>query len=47
MNVVIVFRDGFIYFPDFCEVILEKYRLGKEGDEHFRQNLFKVRNYLM
>ena len=33
-------RDGFIYFPQFCQAIHRKYR--EEDEEVFRQNMFKV-----
>ena len=34
-------RNGFIYFPDFCKIVLKRWR--EEDEEIFRQNLFKVR----
>ena len=35
-----IVRDGFIYFPEFCQVVLKKFR---ETDEDlFRQDMFKV-----
>jgi hypothetical protein len=33
-------RNGFIYFPEFCQIVTKKYR--EEDDELFRQNMFKV-----
>jgi len=33
-------RDGFIYFPQFCQAIHRKYR--EEDEEVFRQNMFKI-----
>ena len=36
------FRNGLIYFPDFCEVILKRYRQDDKAEESFRQNMFKV-----
>ena len=33
-------RNGFIYFPDFCKIILRMWREGEE--EVFRQHMFKV-----
>ena len=43
-------RKGLIYFPDFCQLVLDKFRNGgvEDGgveDELFRQNMFKV-NFL-
>merc|ERR1712096_336254 len=32
-------RNGFIYFPDFCKIVLKMWR--EEDEEIFRQNLFK------
>ena len=33
-------KNGFIYFPDFCKIVLQMWR---EGDEEvFRQHMFKV-----
>lgn len=37
-------RNGLIYFPDFCEIVLNRWR--EENEELFRQNMFKVRNCL-
>ena len=36
-----IVKNGYIYFPDFCKTILEKYR--QDDEEVFRQNMFKVR----
>lgn len=33
-------RNGFIYFPEFCQVVLE--RLREDDEELFRQNMFKM-----
>ena len=33
-------RNGFIYFPEFCQIVTKKYR--EEDQEVFRQNMFKV-----
>ena len=33
-------RNGFIYFPEFCQIVTKKYR--EEDQEIFRQNMFKV-----
>ena len=35
-----IVRNGYIYFPEFCKVIHEKYR--QDDDEIFSQNMFKV-----
>ena len=32
--------NGFIYFPEFCQVVHKKYR--EDDEELFRQNVFKV-----
>ena len=33
-------RDGLVFFPDFCKVVLNKYR--EEDQEQFSQIMFKV-----
>ena len=33
-------RNGLIYFPDFCKIVLKRWR--EEDEEVFRQNMFKV-----
>ena len=33
-------RNGFIYFPEFCKVVLRKFR--EDDEEAFRQEMFKV-----
>ena len=33
-------RNGLIYFPDFCKIVLKRWR--EEDIEVFRQNMFKV-----
>ena len=35
-----IVKNGLIYFPDFCKVILKKFR--EEDEEVFSQNMFKV-----
>ena len=35
-----IVKNGFIYFPDFCKVIHEKYR--QDDEELFHQHMFKV-----
>ena len=35
-------RKGLIYFPDFCQVILERFRQSSAEEEDFRQMIFKV-----
>ena len=37
-------KRGLIYFPDFCQLVLEKFRGDAVGGENFRQNMFKVIN---
>ena len=33
-------RDGLIYFPDFCHIVLKRYR--EEDEEEFAKTMFKV-----
>ena len=33
-------KNGLIYFPDFCNIVLQRWR--EENEEVFRQNMFKV-----
>ena len=33
-------RNGLIFFPEFCEVVLARFR--EEDEESFSQNMFKV-----
>ena len=33
-------RNGFIYFPEFCQIVHTRFR--DEDEEAFRQNMFKV-----
>ena len=33
-------RNGLIFFPEFCEVVLARFR--EEDEEEFRENMFKV-----
>ena len=33
-------RNGLIYFPEFCQLVLEQFR-EENGDEDFRRTLFK------
>merc|ERR1712079_157390 len=35
-----IVRNDFIYFPEFCNVILKKFR--EEDEELFNQNMFKI-----
>ena len=35
-----IVRNGFIYFPEFCAVILKKFR--EDDEDAFNQNMFKV-----
>ena len=38
-----VARNGLIYFPEFCSVVLRKYR--EDDEEQFAQVMFKVTDY--
>ena len=33
-------RDGLIFFPDFCNIVLKRYR--EEDEEEFAKTMFKV-----
>ena len=33
-------RDGLIYFPDFCNIVLKRFR--EEDEEEFAKTMFKV-----
>ena len=35
-------KRGLIYFPDFCQLVHEKFRGDAVEGENFRQNMFKV-----
>ena len=35
-----IVRNGYIYFPEFCAVILKKFR--EDDEDVFNQNMFKV-----
>ena len=35
-------RKGLLYFPDFCDVVLDGFRPSKEEEEDFYQHTFKV-----
>ena len=35
-------RNGLVYFPEFCAVVLKKFR--EEDEEQFSQIMFKVGN---
>ena len=34
-------KNGLIYFPDFCQIVLKRWR--EENEVVFRQGMFKVR----
>ena len=34
-------RNGLIFFPDFCQIVLKKFR--EDDEEQFAQVMFKVR----
>jgi Ca2+-binding EF-hand superfamily protein len=38
-------KDGLIYFPEFCHLVLGRIREEPEDEEQFRQNMFKVGQY--
>ena len=38
----VVGRKGLIYFPDFCQLVLDRLREDEVQEEQFRQNMFKV-----
>ena len=40
-------RKGLLYYPDFCDVVLERFRESKEEEEDFYQYTFKVDKYLI
>ena len=33
-------RNGLIFFPEFCEAVLARFR--SDDEEEFQQNMFKV-----
>ena len=35
-------RNGLIYFPDFCKLVLDTFREEKAEEEQFRRNMFKA-----
>ena len=35
-------RKGLIYFPDFCQIVLERFRENEAEEEEFRKTIFKV-----
>jgi hypothetical protein len=35
-------KNGFIYFPDFCKIVIKGWR--NQDEEVFRQNMFKVKS---
>ena len=35
-------KNGLIYFPEFCQLVLENLREDRIGEEEFRRNMFKV-----
>ena len=37
-------KQGLIYFPDFCQLVLKGFRRDGGEGELFRQNMFKVKN---
>ena len=39
-------RNGLIYFPDFCKLVLDTFREEKAAEEQFRRNMFKGNIYI-
>ena len=37
-----IIRKGLIYFPDFCQIVLERFRENEAEEEEFRKTIFKV-----
>ena len=37
-----VVRNGLIYFPEFCQLVLKWFRKDELQEEDFRENMFKV-----
>ena len=35
-------RNGLIFFPDFCQLVLERLREDRYAEEDFRRFMFKV-----
>ena len=35
-------RNGLIYFPEFCQLVLENLRQDRQAEEDFKRNMFKV-----
>ena len=35
-------RNGLIYFPEFCQLVLENLRQDKQAEEDFKRSMFKV-----
>ena len=35
-------RNGYIFFPDFCQLVLERFREEEDEEEEFRRGMFKV-----
>ena len=40
-----VSKDGLIYFPDFCDIVLKRFR--EEDEEEFAKIMFKVQQRYM
>ena len=41
-NMTFFCRNGYIFFPDFCQLVLERLRDEKDEEEEFMRLLFKV-----
>ena len=37
-----IIRKGLIYFPDFCQLALSRFRENEVQEDQFRQKMFKV-----
>lgn len=35
-------RNGLIYFPEFCQLVLDNLRQDKQAEEDFKRSMFKV-----
>ena len=42
LSLIVLSRKGLIFFPDFCQLCLEKFRETEEEEEEFYKLAFKV-----
>ena len=42
LSIATIIRKGLIYFPDFCQIVLERFRENEAEEEEFRKTIFKV-----